>query len=317
MAYGLPAFLVLTGFFLSRRDVITHDGLTILLVYIAAIWAWIGPVFIWRYEHITTTKYLAMCRKVLKNRHQLFILREPIKHTVLAKKYGVLIIALWCLVIVGTFINSYEFMKGFGIYGKKDIWWHIQVLGVAIYAFITGIGFLLVIRTFLMIRNFLPCDTNINPYHPDQKGGLGFFGNLLSETSFMFASGALFIPALLKLHMELYADRSMVVLIIIGFYVLVTGLSFVVPIWFIHKKLVKEKCKRLLSLSISLTQMQELFENGGLEKYLKYKIYRDQYLDVTRIITWPFDIQNIMMVIASVALPILLTVLQIYFSGNR
>jgi len=60
LAYGLPAFLVLTGFFLSRRDVITHDGLTILLVYIAAIWAWIGPVFIWRYEHITTTKYLAM-----------------------------------------------------------------------------------------------------------------------------------------------------------------------------------------------------------------------------------------------------------------
>jgi hypothetical protein len=316
LAYGLPVFLILSGFLLSRKDIITHDLLTILLTYVAAIWAWLGPLFIWRYEHIITTEYWAMCRKIVTDKNELYKLRKSLKRSVLLERHGVILILLWCLLIIGTFFASYDFMKGFGITGNTDIWWYVQVFGIAIYAFFTGIGFLLIIRTFSLIKNFLPLDTSINPYHPDQRGGLGFFGRLLSETSLMFTSGTLYVPILMELYMDMYAEISIIVLIIIGIYALMIALSFVVPTWFIHKKLVKEKFNRLRKLSITLEQLQGWLDEEGIERYWKFTACRDQYHDMSRIITWPFDTQNLITIIASVGLPIVLTALQIYLLTN-
>ncbi len=119
-----------------------------------------------------------------------------------------------------------------------------------------------------------------------------------------------------KLYMEFYAGNSINLVVMIGGYVLWIILSFVGPIWLIHKKLTREKCERLLSLNGLLKHLQESLSNGGVEKYLKYKIYRDQYFDVNRISTWPVDVQNVMTVVVSVALPIILTYIQIHFSGK-
>lgn len=312
--YGIPVFLVLSGFLFARKAHISHDALTVALVFLAALWTWVGPVFIWRYEHITSVNFWAMCRKVVKDKKRLQELRNRMKRSVLFGGINPFLIAVWCILIIVTFISSYDFMIGFGVTGKQDVWWYVQVLGVSVYAFITGIGFLMVLRTFSLIRNFLPLNVIINPYHPDQRGGLGFFGRLLAETSFMFASGALFVPILMKLHVAMYAEKSIIVLVIIGIYVLMIALSFMVPIWLIHKKLMKEKLNMLQNLSISLKQFQGWLNEEGVERYWKYRTYRDQYEDVSRIITWPFDTYNLTTAAFSVTLPVVLTVLQIFFS---
>lgn len=308
--FGLPVYAILFFFLMSRHDLVTHDRLTIGLVFLAATWAWIGPVFIWRYEHITTTRYWAMCRNVVKIKSDLYQTRNMVGKTVKSSK-GRLFLTAWFLLIVTAFVYSYDFMRGFGVISKTDVWWYMQVAGVAVYAYLTGIGFLLVTRTFILIGNFLPLNTKIDPYNPDERGGLGFFGKLLSETSLMFASGALYIPILMKLHIEQFTNHSRVILIIIGLYSAMIALSFVVPIWLIHKKILLEKLRKMTELSNSIAAIKSCTKEWGLEPYNEYRIRRDEYTDVSKIITWPFNLSNAVTVFSSIALPIILTAFQI------
>lgn len=317
LLFGLPVFIVISLFLVDRQSLVTHDSSTIGLVYLAATWAWIGPLFIWRYEHVTTTRYWAMCRNIVRTNGDLYRTRNDVNKNVHSSLYGRVFLIAWCLLVVMVFVYSYDFMKGFGVTSKSDVWWYIQVIGVAFYAYLTGIGFLFVARTFLFIGKFLPLDTKIDTYNPDQRGGLGFFGKLLSETSLMFASGALYIPILMKLHMDQFASHSSVILIIIGLYSIIIALSFVVPIWLIHKKLLMEKLRRMTELSNSIVAIKSSTKVWNVAPYNEYRILRDEYTDISKIVTWPFDLSNSVTVFSSIALPVILTVLQIAIQNTK
>lgn len=315
--FGLPVFGILSFFLISRQDIVTHDTLTIGLVFLAAIWSWFGPVFIWRYEGIITIRYWAMCRNVVRTKSDLHQARNKVNKIVQSTKWEQIFLISWCFLIVTAFICSYDFMRGFGVISKTDVWWYIQIAGVVLYAYLTGIGFLLVARTFLFIWTFLPLDTKIDPYNPDERGGLGFFGKLLSETSLMFASGALYIPILMKLHMEQFSNHTSIILIIIGLYVIGIALSFIVPIWMIHNKIFLEKLKMMTELSKSIAAIKSCTREWTLEPYNEYRVRRDEYMDVSKIMTWPFDLPNAVTVFSSIALPIILTVLQIAIQNTK
>lgn len=308
--FGLPVYILLTGFLIARLDAISHNFRIIGMTYLAAFWTWIGPLFIWRYEHVTTVRFWVEFRKVVVNKEQFFSVKKKHLKTPLSGFANVLIILFWCALITSTFVASYGFMKGFGVNSPSDVWWIVQVLGVSFYAFITGIGFLLVIKTMLMIRDILPIKTKIDPYHPDQRGGLGCFGKLLAETSFMFSSGAFFVPILLTLHRAYFAYRSNLILITLGIFTVMIGLSFFVPVVLIHKKIFIERHQEITKIGNLLKRIEQEVGNGRPEVYLKHIVCRDMYLDLNKIITWPFNLQNLYMAVVSIILPVLLTGVQ-------
>jgi len=68
LLYGLPFIIFLTTFFLIRHQNISYDIWTIAIVYLAATWSFIGPLLIWRYQHIDIKRYFYHCRLIFKSR---------------------------------------------------------------------------------------------------------------------------------------------------------------------------------------------------------------------------------------------------------
>lgn len=312
--FGLPACIVLPIFLYFRQDSVTHNISTIGLVFLAATWMWIGPVFIWRYEHITATTYWMMYRKVVDNRREFYRLRGLVSRTSHGGIFGQLFVLFWCSLVLVAFVSSYDFMKGFGITSRQDIWWYIQIAGVAIQSYFSGLGFVMVIRTFFLIKEFLSLTIKIDPYNPDGVGGLGFFGALLSQTSLMFASGSLYIPILIKLYIELFSGYSFLILVIIGLYALMIAISFVAPAWLVHKKILIEKIRAMTAVSSKMSALKARTQVWSLESYLDYRVKKDEYMDIRGISPWPFDVYNVMTVLSSITLPIVLTIAQIELS---
>ena len=311
--YGGIFYVVLTSYLLSRRSCISHSAGTILLVYIAALWTWIGPLLIWRYEHITSIRFVVKMRGVMisaADAHRLIALcRTPATTGLVSTVF----LILWMVAVLTAFVLSHDFMCGLGIRGYKDIWWVLQVTGIGLYAVLTGMGFLFVVRTMRIVATVLDSALVLNPYHPDGRGGLGCCGALLSQTSWMFSSGALFLPVLISLATSQYPNSKEAVLILISVYVLMIAASFLVPTLLLHRKLHRERTMMLACIGGFLHKMS-LTPGLGIDAYLRFSHERKKYNDIRAIITWPFNDRNLAGFAVTVALPILLTLAQLYFS---
>ncbi len=314
--FGVPALVLLTFFFIQRRAELAHDATTIFFAYLACFWCFVGPSFIWRQEYSNLKQFWFKLRKCSADKRDFYKIKSLYKYSVINNKFNRIFLLLWWLLVMLAFLTSYDFMVGFGVRSPIDYWWFIQIIGVAGYAYFTGVGFLHVIRTLKISHSIKKHKIKLNIYHPDKRGGLGFLGKFFTETCFMFASGSLYIPILLKLYDARIEGSCNYVLALIVIYALMIGLSFAYPMYIFHKIIEKQKNGALIDIGnkLNLLIKSNFFDkhcNNSFEQTL-----RNRFQDVQHIVTWPFNIENATTVTISILLPIILTFTQILVSKN-
>lgn len=256
--FGLSALGILTSFLLMRLNLVMYDLRIIAFVYLAVLWSFLGPYLIWRYEHITLKNYWAGCRQVVADKKSYLKYKKGFIHSIARGHLSTAILICWTLLVVFAFFASFNFMKGLGIKSYSDPWWIIQVICIAVYAYITGIGFLGVLRTLLLIEGFLQLEVKVDPYHPDGRGGLGFVGKFLAETGLIFSSGSVFIPILITVLKSQSGSSGFLVLFLVTIYAAMIALSFIVPVWLVHLKLQKEKDETIKVIGKKLRELKKL-----------------------------------------------------------
>ena len=205
-------------------------------------------------------------------------------------------------------------MCGLGIKSHDDYFWYSTIIGIGLYAYLSGIGFLLVWRTIELLFGMLRYEIVLSTYHSDGKGGMGFVGGLLNKTVLMFASGSVFLPILTKLCFATINTTRIMIITAIAFYLLAIFSSFFFPVYLLHRKISKERDRSLMALAREI-DVKHGHEKCGVECYLGANNVRNRYIDVKGINTWPFNASNMAQVMFFVLLPITLFITQIVVIG--
>lgn len=318
IVFGLHAFISISILLLNRIEYVTHNLETILMFYLASLWLWIGPVMIWTYETKVIPEFLSKIEKVLKYRKDYRTLKKKYYQTT-PTTTSRLFIFLWVLFVTLIFINSFPFMKKFGLVDSKDLYWYMQIINVVLYSYLTSVGFILAIKTILIFKDISIYNYRIDLFSSDEKGGFAFIGKFATTTSLMLSSGALFIPILLEVYAynASSSNNEILILILIGIYVVTIIMSFFYPIYFFHKKISFTKNRYLSKVGNKISRYKKMIIQDNLNIYPKYKIYKDEYIMISKLTTWPFNINNFVTVTLSFLLPIFLTWIQIYTSAPK
>ena len=307
--FGFPEFLLISTLFIDRYELLTHDIKTIILVYLAAIWAWIGPAMIWDYETRILPSFLQKIKHFFKDKKDYHYFKK--KHMISISSYAVsrIFIISWISLIVYIYINSHSYMLKFGIHDENDYYWYISILGVAFYSYLTALGFLLAVKTISLLLDLLKYEHKIDFYHHDGKGGFLFVGGFITKTTLMFSTGAVYIPILLELSTS--QNNTNLPLIAIIIYVIAIIFSFLLPVYLFHEKISMAKNRYLLKIRKKINFYRQCINQSGNTAYHNYIIYRDDYNYINQFTTWPFDLKNFTTFSASFLLPIILTITQI------
>ncbi len=306
LVFFLPSELALFVFFLSRQDRIAHGWVEILYVVLASLWFWLGPVLIWRYERVTLPTYWKCTRPLIPDRRAFF--RYRARHKTALTRISLILLFSWSLAVCWAYFASFEFVRGFGFSTMLDPWWFLWMLGVAVWSFITGLGFSASIRTFFVCRDLARSDMSVDPWHEDGRGGLGYIGKLLAHTSLSLASGTLFLPILLTLFRSMrQAIETYSLALLIGIYALAILVSFLLPALIIHSRMVLEKEKVLGLLAAkrlsSLSALNGVDEQG---EFYRQIILRKDIQAASSMHPWPFQQMNLVSLIGALVLPVLL-----------
>lgn len=313
--FGVPAISLLSLFFWIRRDSITCESSTLIFVYIASMWIWLGPYLVWRYEQVILNRHWRLIKKVKQNRSQYLDYRRKYKGGLARNtRLSLALLLGWIALVVAAFLGSFQFMSGLGVQDPyKDIWWYVWILGVSLYAYITGLGLLGVSRTVLLSKDLLNIDVALRPYHPDGHGGLACLSSLLIETTVIFSSGSLFVPILLDLGQSLHNWGGLLALTLVLVYSVAIASSFFVPALFIYRKVTKEIAFRAEQLIDRIERIETGPEASSKQLMYSFNLRHD-CRDLGTMVAWPIDVEKIITLFGTIALPVILFVFERWLS---
>jgi hypothetical protein len=135
-------------------------------------------------------------------------------------------------------------------------------------------------------------DLKIQVLHPDKCGGLKPIGDLCLSNSFILIAVGIFLAIATIFFEGFQVDYARGLFIVILFSIV----GFVLPVYQIHKIMLKEKIKKLeildrvVSDQIPVIDEPEKMELPEINKIKEYEVLQDQYKEVEEFKTWPFDI---------------------------
>lgn len=168
----------------------------------------------------------------------------------------------------------------------------IHNLFFGIYVFILGMILYRMIITANYIRKMSQeFDLNVQVLHPDKCGGLKPIGELCLSNSYILIVVGLFLTIATFFPQEGSFAYARGLFIIIPLSIVV----FVLPVYQIHKIMLKEKVKNLeildciASAQIPVIDEPDKMELSEINMNKKYNLLLDQYKGVEEFNTWPFD----------------------------
>ena len=154
-------------------------------------------------------------------------------------------------------------------------------------------------------------DIILDPYSPDNRGGVTYIGSFLAESTLMFGSGAVYCPILIKAFSDQFGLQGYLIMGILILYTLAILLSFIIPIWLMHRKIELEKGHMIQQIAKEINRLSNMNKGNDVKKNLQALLIHKKLENVKDILTWPFQLENLMMVFASIVLPIILTIYQV------
>jgi len=301
MLFGAPTYVI-------AGIVFWLTGISELLSYgflLAFFWLAIAPYAIWKGMRAAKLFFERLGTVVKDKKNFIFFVREY-EHVVFSVR------AYLCGI---PFILGADYLVFILFPNTPLLIQLIMSIILTVLFFVAGIGFWGVITLIRLTQRLKQLDVDINPFHPDKFGGLGFVGSLAIKITLCFSTGSLVIPLGLEATMNLpsYTSASIALVLTIT-YVFMIIVSFAVPTFAIHSWLLQVQYKYLIPISGKMKRI--LNEYLLSEKPDKKKELLDVipvYGIADRMKEWPYDFQVIAELIGSILLPIVVTMLQLYF----
>jgi uncharacterized Tic20 family protein len=250
LLHCLPVAAGIVVLFSLRHSAVTHPLREVIALLLAAIWSWLGPVLIWYYERHTLPAFERQCRRIVAHPHDLETIHHAVYSNIFALNFARIFTPVWVLIVVFAFANVSDFVQGFGVFGWRDPFWWVLLVGVALIAYYTSVGFSLSYKAFQLTRMVAASKLDSRIFHPDGVFGLSFIGDFAFLTAAMFFSGWLFAPLLFfsagpRSFIEYLTSTPVLLLVILFAF---TIFSFLMPIYTIHSKILREKMLRSHSI---------------------------------------------------------------------
>lgn len=290
-----PVALVLVLLFGLRASEIRHSAREVIALLLASAWAWLGPVLIWYYEKVTLPRFAQNCRAVIADTKDYRLVRKAIYSNIYALDFCKYFTPIWMVIASIAYFSAYDFVTGFGVRGYKDVFWWLIFFGVLLVAYYTSIGFCFSYKAYHLTKIVSRARLDRRIYYVDGVFGLSFIGDFAFITAAMFFSGWLFAPLIIlsvnqkSLWQYLYSTP----VLLLGIYFVFTLLSFLIPIYIIHHKILREKLLRSESFYKIANELTDILGNPISEDHLKrFDFAKKLIAEVQAIPNWPLRVDT-------------------------
>ncbi|MEW6197770.1 MAG: hypothetical protein AB1601_03775 [Planctomycetota bacterium] len=303
---GLPTYLGATAYLVIRWSAVTATAPQLIFTYVALTWPWVGAVGLWYYEKRVIPDFSAHVAGVLSG--------SPDYMPGLSRSTRNAVVFLWAALVVVAYLLSHQFVTHrFAFQGWSDPWYIVSCLAVTIWAILTGTGFTGVLNTGAVVQNACKRHTFvIDPYHPDNVGGLGAFGSLTIRTTMLFSSGALYVPILTLTATELgpYIGAGAWALVIL--FSLFIGWSFLVPNYTVFATARRALAAQVAGAHKQLAALAEVILKGhpSDQQHTAFANVHTLYKDLRETQIFPFDPATLAKLVSAVLLPIFMLLLE-------
>lgn len=311
---GVPLYIIFSLYLYLRHHLIKISTIEVIFVYIALSWAWIGPYLISHYEK----KALSSVKKALLDfidSKQLVDFFQKYERPLHKSHKGIIII--WVIFITFAYYLSRTYVVNIGFHSYRDFMYLFTYPFVAFLAFLTALGFVGIIKTFrIMYAIYKNINLKISCYNPDGIGGLTRFFRFTKTTTYMFASGSLFVPILITVASSLLPSSKIFIYSLISIFTLSIVFTNVIPNWLIYKKAKINKTQLLQQIYTKIKTVNTSNATTVEKKicYDDYHYLRKLLYDTKNCSIAPFKFKYLFAVFIYVMLPITMTILQIILS---
>jgi hypothetical protein len=299
MLFGIPVYTFVWVVFLLTgiSEVVTYGFL------LALSWLTLAPYFIWKLEYEARIFLNKLSVVVLEKEYPEFIGKiDRLVHSPIAYICGTPFIFGVSILIFVAYSNLPTMLQ-IGL---------VIILGILFL--LAGIGFWGVLSLIRVTRRLTQLRVRINPFHPDRFGGLGFVGSITIQVTLGFSTGSLVIPLALEVMIRLQSYAPILLAqVLAGVYILMIVASFLVPTFTIHSWIAKLHEDFLAPLSNRMNETAAKYISNRKAKTEKELRNLDSVYAISTkwIKKWPFDLQVIMELIASILLPIIVLLVQV------
>lgn len=313
---GITPNLIFFIFYLFRHEYITKQ---FLISYIfVLIWVTLGPYMIWYYDEKLLPNFFFRASDIVPSPKKLKLLAEKYDK-LFSQKFWVITLP-WIILLLIIWQYSLPTLSAkAGIFGIRDVWYWIGLVGIFWISLLTSIGFWGVLTTLLAIKEISNEQLNIDPLHPDKFGGLSCVGYYAIGTTILFSTGSLFLPAAFQLVAENEILIPYVYLAVFLFSIFIL-FSFLLPTIVIHQKakfvrdnILDKLRKDYHTLSQKIKNKHQNLTNEDILTYLHLSYLREEYFAYKNVKLYPFEIEIFAKLISSVVLPFLFLLIQNYW----
>lgn len=314
--FGTPANLFLLTIVVLRRDIITTDFLVAIVLGI--IWLNLGGYLIWYYDECVLPNFFERASELYADRERLQELQA--KYDAFFSSYYHIPVILWILLLTGLFFGSEQYLIANGLFEPNSLLRYLYLGSVVYLACMTGIGFIGVVTTVLVIHEIAKLEFEVDPLHPDGLGGLSTIGYYAIRTTLTFTSGSLLLP-LAFIFVRGNAPAWLIYVIVAGF-MFALAVSFFYPTFIINQEAQEHREQELDRLRKEHAQAKRDMEQYSaveesktqkeLVKRLELQRIRKEYQDYNNVRLYPFQIDIIIKLISSVLLPIVFLTIDQY-----
>lgn len=265
------------------------------------------PVLIWYYDtHVLTTFAGRMTARV-DDEAALAAVAETAERR-FARWYPAVTIP-WTVLLLGVLAVSTPTLRAQGIGGPTEPLYWATAAFFCWGGLLTGIGFHGAIVTVSYLVALVDrTSLHIDPYHPDNLGGLSSVGYFAIRTTLLLSTGALLLPLAFQLSAGTSFEEP--IYAAVGIYVLVIAFSFAYPTWLVNRSAHDVRVERLDELGDEITAVQHELAStpshdvDDVGTLLELQRLQQLYDDYRRTRLYPMSPSILSQLVGSVLLPI-------------
>ncbi|AZH25529.1 fatty acid desaturase family protein [Haloplanus aerogenes] len=292
-----------------------------IAIFFAVVWLNIGPALIWYYDERVMPTFFREVTELVENDERITALSEKYDHF-FSDQYWIPT-GLWTLLLLALFFRSQSYLAAEGMFTVGGPYYFVFLISVVWLGVFTGIGFIGVLTTMLVIRELSSEPLNISPLHPDGLGGLGFVGYYAIRTTLTFSSGSLLLP--LAFIFVRTSEFTVLIYLIVVSYMGFIAVSFAYPTYKINKQAQRMQEKQLDQLRREYERAKRRVRSGSrvegdgnttdlqeVTDQLRLQHIREEYQNYQNVRLYPFQVDIIVKLVSSVVLPLVFLAIDQY-----
>ena len=229
LIFGLPLWLIYNYGFFTTFSFGGPDDLFYGLLYMAALWMWIGPLLICWWEQ----RYVAFLRQICLRTGSCVTESEAALRVVTYYRRTAVYWGLMMAVAAAILFVAYlPHVPPVQILYEKPFMLVTSFLVVMVAAFMSGYGWAGALHTILLFKNLEKLGLKWEPLDGDEAGGFVFLGEFCVKTTAAFSVGTIILPYIIQAGR--YVSSYFVFwgyFLTVAYSVLIV-LSFAVPLFF-------------------------------------------------------------------------------------